>query len=120
MGDITTYADLFKWIEERAAKGERCPTLYEIRKRCTTNMPLTELADMGLIRIEVYGRNWRVIEIINGRNAGARTKEAPDGWEPYWVSDKRYGLSGYVGNAAKKKNAIREVWATYTKQREAR
>ena len=32
----------------------------------------------GRIRIEIYGRNWRVAEILKGPNAGKRTKGPPN------------------------------------------
>jgi hypothetical protein len=75
----------FALIERAALAGERCPTTL------TTDNPTgTLLAGIaailvkeGRIKIEIYGRNWRVVEILKGPNAGKRTKEAP-GFPRVW------------------------------------
>lgn len=74
-------------LRAAANKGERCPTndelrrqLYELGHTLSSDAHPAELAYEGLIKVEVYGRNYRVIEI-----EGKRTAEAPPGWEPYLV-----------------------------------
>lgn len=72
-------------LREAAKKGERCPTLPQLRlavqclgfRGIQTTAHLTVLARQGHIRIEVYARNWRVVEID-----GHRTAPSPD---PYAV-----------------------------------
>lgn len=45
----------------------------------------SELIRRGKIKVEVYGRNWRVIEITAGRFAGLRTLAPPQAGQPYRV-----------------------------------
>lgn len=66
------YHDLILWwIKERVAAGERAPFNHEIRGGTAT---LQNMLRRGLIsRIEVYGKNWRVIQLPDG----SRTAEPP-------------------------------------------
>lgn len=66
--------DAFARIERAALASERCPTVFDGLKGADTSA----LAKAGHVRIEVCGRNWRVVEILTGPNAGARTAENPD------------------------------------------
>jgi len=79
-------------LQDAAIKGERCPTadgiarLLEKRRPGGWIVPL--LARRGEIKIEVSGKNWRVVEIMTGAHAGRRTAENPDGHKPYRVIDR--------------------------------
>jgi len=65
-----------------AAEGRRCPTTRDLMVdgHAGSSETITALAEEGLIRVEVYGRNWRVVEI---RATGDRTQEPPLGGEPW-------------------------------------
>ena len=74
-------------LRRAAEHGERCPTRPEIREALEeAGLPTpiyacpAELAYAGLIRIEVYGKNYRVVQIDD-----LRTAEAPAGWLPYLI-----------------------------------
>lgn len=74
-------------LRDAAAAGLRCPANHEIRAAAYAHgltFPIecypSELAYAGRIRVEVYARNWRVVEID-----GLRTMEPPRGGEPYKV-----------------------------------
>jgi hypothetical protein len=69
-----------------AAKiGARCPTKAELFQRLGFNASdaTKRLAAAGKIVVEIYGRNWRVIEIADGPCKGARTAAPPHGGNPY-------------------------------------
>lgn len=71
-----------------AKRGERCPTNEQLSRDLMKQFghPLShwhapaELAYLGLLRTEVYAKNYRVIEID-----GMRTAEEPAGRKPYLV-----------------------------------
>ena len=95
--DTVSLADIqdfvLGYLRGFAKRGERCPTNPEILNHCRehgltmpANMYPSALANRGLLRSEVYGTNWRVIEIDD-----YRTAERPGGGEPYKVIDKRKG-----------------------------
>ena len=75
----------FAQIERAALAGERCPTTCTVDNPTGTMRPGVApiLLKEGRIKVEIYGRNWRVIEILKGPNAGKRTKEAP-GYPKTW------------------------------------
>lgn len=81
----------FAEIVRCALAGERAPT------NCTMDNPngtlraglTSELVRRRRIRVEVYAKNWRVIEIIQGEHTGRRTKEEPNGRQPYRVIPER-------------------------------
>ena len=75
----------FAQIERAALAGERCPSTHGTYNSSGTLSSgiTTMLLREGRIKIEIYGRNWRVIEILKGPNAGKRTKEAP-GYPKVW------------------------------------
>lgn len=82
-----TADEAFALFVDAALKGERAPLNWpfgEIRYK-----PLLALVREGRIRTEVYGRNWRVVQIMVGEHAGKRTKEHPPGGEPFMVNGKR-------------------------------
>lgn len=80
---------LLNLIRQAAIDGDRMPTLQGLRRmgHRDPNASLRRLAASGRIRIEVYGRNWRVVEICRGPHAGKRTAESPRGGRPYLVVD---------------------------------
>lgn len=82
---------VFALIVEAALNNERCPMNYGFeRSRGTIPQGAVDgLVKEGKIRVEVYAKNYRVIEIMWGRNAGKRTKP-PDNkhWKPYKVLPK--------------------------------
>lgn len=73
-------------IRKAAQDGKRCPTNDQLRDLVWDagfqGLPLkdtpSELAYEGILRTEVYARNWRVVVID-----GMRTKEPPNVGEPY-------------------------------------
>jgi len=71
-----------------AAEGRRCPTARDlmVAGHAGSSETITALAEQGLIRVEVYGRNWRVVEIVA---TGDRTAESPLGGEPYLVIERK-------------------------------
>ena len=73
---------IFNIIVKRAFKGERAPQIGEYK-----SLPpvIATLAKQGRIKVEIYARNWRVIEILKGPSVGARTKEPSRVGEPYLV-----------------------------------
>ncbi len=81
---------LFERFEQAAISGERCPTMGQLRDEgyVDSSKSAQRLADSGAIRIEVYARNYRVIEIKLGPHEGRRTAPPPNEWhEPYYVRE---------------------------------
>lgn len=85
-------------LTELAIAKKRCPSNnapgYEwsrlFREKTGEGFPdhaLHLLARLGTIRIEVQGKNWRVVEILTGRYKGARTMEDPDAGHLYRIVD---------------------------------
>lgn len=79
-------------LRDAASRGARCPTNEDLRQQLWAiglTMPAyahpAELAYAKHIRVEVYGRNYRVVEID-----GMRTAEPPEGGQPYLVIDRRH------------------------------
>lgn len=75
----------FAAILKAALAEQRCPTNNELKSGVTGR-----LAAEGRILVEVYPHNYRVIEIVCGPHAGARTR-APDNkrWRPYKVIQRK-------------------------------
>jgi hypothetical protein len=78
------------FLREVARKGERCPTSPEIGAaliragfQSSASYRVSVLARRGLFKVEIYGKNWRVIEID-----GMRTKGPPFIGTPYRVIAK--------------------------------
>jgi len=97
-----------------AAAGDRCPTGEEIRDRLTVaGLPCTNsgtawttwLARAGHIRIEVFGKNWRVITILTGPHIGKKTKAAPRAGAPYVVIDALSGFDTPLDKARRQREA---------------
>lgn len=60
-------------ITERAKASERAP-----RNGDEIAFGVTDrLMRFGIIRVEIWGKNWRVIEIMSGQYRGLRTAEPP-------------------------------------------
>jgi len=79
---------VFKALCHCARNGERCPTQEQFRRSYgfgAVSSVIDELRRAGKIKVEVYGRNWRVIEIMEGEFKGCRTMEPPHGGKPYKV-----------------------------------
>lgn len=78
-------------LAEAARNNRRCPTQAQVREAAHaagyTGVPIRstipELAYMGKCKVEVYGKNYRVVEI-----EGERTRAAPAGHKPYLVISK--------------------------------
>lgn len=65
---------VFDRIVQAAVNGERCP---QTGHDGFTSAITTALARAGRILIEVYARNWRVVEILTGPHKGKRTMACP-------------------------------------------
>lgn len=65
----------FRTLETFASAGMRCPEngTHGIESPLTT-----ALARAGRIRILIYAHNWRVVEIVTGPHAGAKTELPPN------------------------------------------
>ena len=74
--------DAYSKIVAAAIAGDRAPQNTEIAGGA---MIVGELVNMGKIKVELYGQNWRVFELLDGPNKGARTAEAPKGGNPYSI-----------------------------------
>ena len=73
--------EVFRLLELAAIAGERCP-----KSKPYGPLPgeLTQaLVAEGRIRVEIFAENWRVVTILTGPHAGASTKAAPKGGQPY-------------------------------------
>ncbi len=85
---------IFEILVDAALDGARCPTTSgkardgtpTLREAFEKRAPpgaafyanaLNALAERGLIRIEIWAHNWRVVEICGGEHIGRRTKESP-------------------------------------------
>lgn len=82
---------VFALIVAAADKNERCPmnSSPKMRRGTIPHSAVQALLREGKIKIEVYAHNYRVVEIVWGRNAGKRTRP-PDNknWKPYKVLPK--------------------------------
>lgn len=76
----------FEALQRAAVAGARCPLSGSDG---VTSDLTAALAKSGRIKIEVYARNYRVVEILDGPNKGKRTRSAPVGHETYKLIDKR-------------------------------
>lgn len=76
---------LFEVLVEAACAGARCPSNDQLPHRAR----LGGLCRAGLIRCEIYEKNWRVVEIRHGEHAGKRTAEHPGGRKPYRIVDDK-------------------------------
>lgn len=75
----------FVTLEKAACEGARCPKNGEqgVQSDITT-----ALAKAGRIKIEVSGHNYRTITILDGPNAGKRTRPDPHQRPAYLVVSK--------------------------------
>lgn len=65
---------LFDVLQTAAIMGDRCPCLDElIGHGIPTSVTPAELARAGLINVEIYGQNFRVVEMRSGYHKGKRT-----------------------------------------------
>jgi hypothetical protein len=72
-------------IADAADHGERCPTTPEFVRRGISNPPISQLARLGFVRSEVFGKNYRVVHILTGPHAGKSTRPPEDGGAPWLV-----------------------------------
>lgn len=75
----------FKTLSDCAARGDRCPMNDVI-----PSSAFGTLARAGKIRIRIFEKNWRVVDILVGPQAGKSTADAPGrrlGQKPYKVID---------------------------------
>jgi len=93
-------ANALKLITEAADKGERCPVNKNIPSAGTV---IPELVRMGLIRIEVYQWNWRVVEIVK---TGNKTKSSPYNGKPYKIIDHEGRQTKSISNKERRNNAL--------------
>jgi hypothetical protein len=64
----------YQAILDSAVKRERCP---ENGERGLSSGIVRRLANDGLIKVEVFARNYRVVTILTGPHKGKRTKAPP-------------------------------------------
>lgn len=82
----SSVAHALRLLEACWARGERAPSNDQIHSTVTS-----KLAREGIIRVEVYGLNWRVIEC---KRTGRRTQAPPPNLqEPYLILDDIYAPS---------------------------
>lgn len=77
MNDIALAAS----VRKRAPTNEQIAHKYGEKYRHA----VSRLAYMGCLRSEVYGKNFRVIELCDGPFSGNRTQEPQHGGKPYRV-----------------------------------
>ena len=65
---------VFLQLAERATINARCPDNFHLPGG---NLTLRALAAEGRIRVEIFPRNWRVVEILTGQHKGKRTAASP-------------------------------------------
>lgn len=114
--------EAYMLIAHRAIYGARAPTNYSPENPSgeVYASAVKELALQGRIRVEVYAKNWRVMELLDGPNAGART--APlmlkNGkrfqGQPYRITDARMKTNEVVSNKPKVASTRAAARATIT------
>jgi hypothetical protein len=74
-------------FETAVIMGARAPQRHELKGMGISDPAAITLkmARAGLLRIEIYGRNFRRIFLCHGPHAGSGTAPAPVGWKPYKV-----------------------------------
>ncbi len=89
---------VFSLIEKAVAEGHRCPTNPEIAAfLCTHGHPIASSSIPKIMRhlvrserviVHVYPRNWRVVIIRTGPQAGNATMSRPGGGEALMIIDQ--------------------------------
>jgi hypothetical protein len=97
---------VFDLLVRAACDGIRCPTNDDLG--ANRGAALNALTRSGAIRVEVYERNYRVVEILKGDHAGKRTAEHPGARKPYRVIDAN-GDQWVTRKAGDKKMRVRHV-----------
>jgi len=69
--------DVFSQLVDAAIAGQRCPVTAREGVPGLPGHATSVLAREGRIKVEIYAHNWRVVEILDGPHAGARTKPCP-------------------------------------------
>lgn len=96
---------MFAMLERLAIAGERAPTVQGPNANITQaqNDAIQELARASRIRIEVSGRSWRTITILQGASAGRSTKPNPIPGSVTWLTIE--GAATRTTKAARTKSA---------------
>lgn len=84
---VVMAAKAFSILVEKAVDGVRCPTLmefYELGVQ-SSSVVISRLADLGLIHVEVGGKNWRQVWICAGEHRGKATAARLPAVESYYV-----------------------------------
>lgn len=69
--------ELLLILEQCAVAGKRCPTFQEFRDEHQFSQSWSSpvsLAMKGLVMVEIYSLNWRVVHIMTGPHKGKHTK----------------------------------------------
>lgn len=69
--------NVFATLVAAARAGQRCPVTAREGVPGLPTGATSALARAGKIKVEVYAHNWRVVEILEGPHAGARTAPCP-------------------------------------------
>jgi len=79
-------ADAFALIERAALAGARCPV--DQPNGAMPSRMVAELARLKLVRVEIFARNFRVVTLLAGVNAGRSTLKPGTGVKPWRTSDE--------------------------------
>jgi len=80
---LRRYRSSFEVLEAAAIEGRRCPANGA---EGLVDKAASALARAGHIRIEVAGKNWRIVHILTGPHAGKHTALPPDGGRVWmWI-----------------------------------
>jgi hypothetical protein len=92
-----TSKEAFEMLERIALAGDRCPTAGTDG---LTSQLTSDLARRGDLRIDVYAKNYRVITILTGPNAGRHTAlPANPKLKPYLTVEKERPAPSHPGIA---------------------
>jgi hypothetical protein len=83
--------ECFALLEAAAAAGERCPMNFDRRiggNQAVQAGLVRMLARLGRIRVEISGRNFRTVTILEGPHAGKHTQRDQNRWVVWKVIDK--------------------------------
>lgn len=108
---MTTHDDIFSYVLGYCQSGDRAPTAQHLISKfgAKANSMLIELAYEGRLCIEIYGRNWRVIDI-----KGLRTAMPKDGVQCYRRLDKGGDYWRRGGSWVKQMDALTSLTAPGT------
>jgi hypothetical protein len=90
---------VLEMVERAALEGKRCPTRFDIAREVVSSRVVPYMAGSsvpsvfkrlslkGLISVSVYARNYRVVTILKGPNAGKTTLPPPFEGKPHTIID---------------------------------